>query len=110
MALQTVQPSGGTPTSQDFLQLQTRWASLLNPVLRAFGLGVSIPVGSILQWGGNVAPPNYLLCSGQTLLQNAYPQLFLAIGTNFNTGGEAAGSFRLPAAGSPLPIIIKVDS
>lgn len=45
----------------------------------------------------NATPPTgYLLCDGSVVSQAAYPDLFTAIGTAFNTGGEGAGNFRLP--------------
>jgi len=40
--------------------------------------------------------PGWLLCSGQTVLRTAYPELFAALGTSYNTGGESASLFRLP--------------
>ena len=55
-----------------------------------------IPVGTILEHGGTVAPAGFLVCDGSVVSQTTYPALFSAIGTNWNVGGEAGGTFRLP--------------
>lgn len=107
MALPKVQPSGGTPTTQDFISLQTQWAMQLDPLVDPISIENVVLIGTILMWGAMTAPANYLLCNGKTVLQSQYKKLFLAIGTNFNTGGEPAGSFRLPPASGPFTLIIK---
>lgn len=38
----------------------------------------------------------WLLCRGQTVSRTTYADLFAAIGTQYNTGGEAGTDFRLP--------------
>jgi microcystin-dependent protein len=55
-----------------------------------------VPTGAILDYGGVTAPSGYLLCYGQEVSQVTYDDLFTAIGTTWNTGGEGAGNFRLP--------------
>ena len=94
-------PSGGTPTTADFNSLQTLWAKILNPLIAAFTANANPPIGTIWSFGGTTAPEGFIVCSGQVVLQKLYPALFRVIGTSFNTGGEAAGSFRLPAAATP---------
>lgn len=47
-------------------------------------------------WGGLAAPTGFLLCDGSVVSQATYPDLYAAIGANYNTGGEGAGNFRLP--------------
>ncbi len=107
MSLPMVQPSGGTPTSSDFVSLQTQWARQINALLSRVASEPSL-VGEILQWATGVpAPAKFLTCSGQVILQSQYKELFSVIGTTQNTGGEPAGSFRLPAAGTPLALIIR---
>ena len=105
--LPKVQPSGGTPTTQDFVSLQTQWMRFLNPLLDAFRIGDGIPVGVVWSWASTTAPDKFLICNSAVVLQKQYPQLFLAIGTAYNTGGEPAGSFRLPAASGAFTLIIK---
>ena len=41
-------------------------------------------------------PGGWLECAGQLLTRTTYPDLFAAIGTIFNVGGEAVTDFRLP--------------
>lgn len=40
--------------------------------------------------------PGWLKCVGSVLIRTAYPKLFAAIGTTYNTGGETSLEFRLP--------------
>lgn len=56
----------------------------------------SVAPGVISDFGGTAAPFGYLLCDGTVYPQASYPALFTAIGTNWNTGGEGAGNFRVP--------------
>lgn len=55
-----------------------------------------VPVGSIIDLGHGTIPPGFLPCDGSVVSQATYPLLYAKIGTNFNTGGEGAGNFRLP--------------
>lgn len=106
MALPKVQPAGGTPTAREFVSLQTLWASMLDRLIQDFNSEPPL-VGEVVMWGGSAIPSKFLLCDGTTVLQSQYAALFQSIRTTFNTGGEPAGSFRLPAAGSPIPFIIR---
>ena len=47
-------------------------------------------------WPAAAAPAEWLLCQGQTVAQAIYVDLSALLGGAFNTGGEPAGSFRLP--------------
>lgn len=66
-----------------------------------------VQVGMMLLWPLPEAPEKYLACASQVLLQKQYPQLFQVIGTSQNTGGEPAGSFRLPAPSGSYTLIIR---
>jgi microcystin-dependent protein len=55
-----------------------------------------IPAGVMLDFGGASAPAGYLLCDGSVITRASQPALFVAIGTTWNTGGEAGTDFRLP--------------
>lgn len=77
--------------------------------------GVGVPAGTIIPYGGIItndsststltAPPSgYLWCRGQVVAQASYPALFAAIGTTFNTGGEASTDFRLPDLRGRIPL------
>lgn len=52
--------------------------------------------GAAVWWPLGEAPEGYLALAGQTLDQSSFPILYSIYGTLFNTGGEAAGTFRLP--------------
>lgn len=54
------------------------------------------PAGAVLAFAMNAAPAGWLACSGQTVSRTTYAALFAAIGTTFDTGGEAGTDFRLP--------------
>jgi len=64
------------------------------------GVAEALPIGAFIDWGGNTPPAGYLLCDGSEVAELDYPDLFAAIGNNWdNTGGAAnpaAGNFRLP--------------
>jgi microcystin-dependent protein len=74
-----------------------------------------IPPGTMMLWGGgggqyvapvgtagSVAVPGWLYCNGSAVSQTAYPALYAAIGGRYNTGGETAGTFRLPGVAGYL--------
>jgi len=50
----------------------------------------------VMMYGGTSAPAGWLFCVGQVVSQTTYANLYSAIGSAFNTGGEGAGNFRLP--------------
>lgn len=52
--------------------------------------------GMMVDWCSTTAPAGFLLCDGSTISQSTYPLLYAAIGTTYNTGGESAGTRRLP--------------
>lgn len=56
-----------------------------------------VPSGTVIDFAGTVAPTGYLTCDGSVVAQATYPDLYTAIGTTWNTGGEGAGNFRLPS-------------
>lgn len=56
--------------------------------------GDTLPIGSIVPFGGENVPTNWLLCDGSMLNREAYPELFEAIGTSFGTDGP--GNFYIP--------------
>lgn len=61
--------------------------------------GGALPIGTMFDFGGPTAPPGALPCNGQAVAETAYPELFAAIGTTWNTTGvaaPAAGNFRVP--------------
>ena len=60
-------------------------------------------VGEITVWNAAASPADYLLCNGAAYSSTDYAALFQMIGTRFNTGGEAPGTFRVPSIPSIDP-------
>jgi microcystin-dependent protein len=61
--------------------------------------GYPIPTGAILPFVAGTTtriPDSYLYCDGDEYNPVLYPELYAVIGTQFNTGGETAGFFRVP--------------
>lgn len=55
-----------------------------------------MPAGALLDFAGSVTPTGFLQCNGAVLSQATYADLYAAIGSSYNTGGEGVGNFRLP--------------
>lgn len=66
-----------------------------------------VPPGTILEFGGTVAPAGYVLCDGSEYDQTKYEDLYKALGTFF---GGTATTFNVPtiAAVNGRSWIIKV--
>jgi microcystin-dependent protein len=58
--------------------------------------GVGLPPGSIIPYGGTVAPAGYLLCNGAAVSQTTYAALFSAIGTAYGAGDQSGTTFSVP--------------
>jgi microcystin-dependent protein len=56
--------------------------------------GTGIPVGTVIDFAGSVAPSGWLICGGQSILRADYPDLFTAIGTTY--GSLSGTTFSLP--------------
>ena len=61
-------------------------------------------IGEMTLWNDTIAPAEYLLCNGAVYDQADYPELYAAIGTRFNTGGEAGTEFRVPTVVADDPV------
>lgn len=55
-----------------------------------------ITPGTVFWYGGTTPPAYALECDGSEYSESVYAQLFAAIGSTFNTGGETASYFRVP--------------
>src|ERR1041385_7191703 len=51
-------------------------------------------LGEIRLFGGSWAPRNWMVCAGQILSYDAYPDLFSILGTTY--GGDGQTTFGLP--------------
>jgi microcystin-dependent protein len=57
-----------------------------------------VPTGTIVAYGGEVAPPGWLLCDGQAILREGlYATLFATIGTRYGNG-NGLNTFNVPNA------------
>ena len=56
--------------------------------------GATVPVGTIVPYGGSTPPAGWLLCDGSSVDSVVYPDLFNAIGTTY--GNPGGGFFNLP--------------
>lgn len=53
------------------------------------------PIGSIIPFGGSIAPSGYLLCNGAAVSRTTYGDLFAVIGTAFGAG-DGSTTFNVP--------------
>lgn len=60
--------------------------------------------GDIRPTARSSAATGWLLCQGQVLSQTTYANLYAAIGSTFNTGGEGGGNFRNPDLRGRFPM------
>jgi microcystin-dependent protein len=61
----------------------------------------SLPIGTILMYGGTTLPQNYLWCDGSSISTTTYSTLYSAIGTSY---GSSSGMFNVPNMGRSIPI------
>lgn len=78
-------------------------ASAAAAAASAASVANQFPIGAEIQWPGTSAPTGWLLEYGQVVSQATYADLFAVLGTNYNTGGEGAGNFRLPDMRGVVP-------
>lgn len=57
--------------------------------------GDTLPIGSIVKYGVNTPPTNWLLCNGQAISRTIYQDLFDIIGTTYGQG-DGFTTFNLP--------------
>jgi microcystin-dependent protein len=58
-------------------------------------IGLTAPVGTVMDFGGAVAPAGWLLCAGQAVSRTTYTSLFQVIGTAYGAG-NGSSTFNLP--------------
>lgn len=57
--------------------------------------GDTLPVGSIVPFGSDTVPENWLLCDGSAVSRTEYAKLFSVIGGNYGVG-DGSTTFNLP--------------
>lgn len=65
--------------------------------------GQSVPAGTIVMYGGDVAPAGWLITNGSSVSRAAYAALFAAIGTAYGIG-DGTTTFTLPNLVNRFPI------
>lgn len=62
----------------------------------------TVPVGSIMLWGGIDIPQNWILCDGEKYKVEDYPELYAAIGDTYGSG--PTGFFKIPDLARRFPL------
>ena len=75
-----------------------QWTASAGSLQATYAPSVSgVPTGFVVATASTVTiPTGWLACEGATVSRTTYAALYAAIGTTFNTGGEAGTDFRLP--------------
>ena len=63
----------------------------------------TVAIGTIVPFGGNVAPTNWLICDGSAVSRTTYSSLFAVIGTSFGEG-DGSTTFNLPDFKDRTPV------
>lgn len=79
-------------------------AALVDLDNRVDAVELSLPPGVMQIYCGVTEPVGWFFCHGTLKIRASYPQLFGAIGTRFNTGGEDSSNFRLPDMRGRFPV------
>ena len=66
-------------------------------------LGGSVPIGTILEYGGAEAPENWLFLNGQAVDRMEYSELFEIYGTKYGAG-DGSSTFNLPDFRGRVPV------
>ena len=97
----TGEPKAPTPTTgDDSTKIAT--TAFVNTVV-----GLNVPTGVILPFGGTTAPTGFLICDGSAISRTSYADLFAVIGTTYGSG-DGSTTFNLPDATIPLKIATSV--
>lgn len=65
------------------------------------GGGGNAPIGSVMIWHGSTAPSSYLICDGTTYSKSQYPDLYDALGSDYQLSAE---QFKVPDFRGLVPI------
>jgi microcystin-dependent protein len=88
----TIKGNLGAALDVEDIPLQTL-ANVLAPLLTNVNTNFGVPIGTIIDYGGQNPPSGYLSCDGSSVLVSTYPELFNAIGYAW---GGVGSSFNLP--------------
>lgn len=62
-----------------------------------------LPAGSIMAWGTNTPPANWLIADGSAVSRSVYSSLFAVIGTQYGAG-DGTTTFNLPDLRGRVPV------
>ena len=62
----------------------------------SIGVNGTAATGSVQFFAASTPPDGWIKCNGAAVSNTAYAALWGVIGSTYNTGGEAAGTFRVP--------------
>lgn len=84
-------------TPEDWDYKEAPGSSKLNEQIRdnLNYLKSSLPAGVMMEYGGAVAPDQWLLCNGAAVSRTTYAALYAAIGVTFGVG-DGSSTFNLP--------------
>ena len=95
-------PSNGTQTADGRYYFDSSVGS--TGAWRSSPLPVGgLPAGSIMAWGTNTPPANWLLADGSAVSRSVYSSLFAVIGTQYGTG-DGTNTFNLPDLRGRVPV------
>ena len=66
-------------------------------------VATGMPAGSIMAWGTDTPPSNWLICNGAAVSRTTYASLFAAIGVSYGVG-DGATTFNLPDFRGKVPV------
>lgn len=95
MSLTTVAPEMTTGVLLTSLKL-AELSGQKSAVQANIGVDKAIPLGTVMLWAGSTVPTDWVQCNGAELSQESYADLYTALSTTFNTGGETPNHFRVP--------------
>lgn len=80
----------------------TKEAPVFNLTVEKGKDGEGIPIASIFEYAGLIAPSGYLLCQGQAVSRTTYADLFKIIGSTYGSGDDST-TFNLPNLKGRVP-------
>lgn len=83
------------------------YAAKINSI-EATGGGDTLPIGSIVSYGKETAPANWLICDGSAVSRMTYADLFAVIGTKYGEG-DGSTTFNLPNLKGRVPVGLDSD-
>lgn len=76
-------------------------------VVNVLGFQNALPAGLVMACMSSTSPAGFVFSYAQVVSQTGhYGRLYAAIGTQYNTGAEGAGNFRLPDLRGVVPVFL----